>query len=74
MTPERIVENINVADFELSLGDKETIDALNLNERDGARENLLSLYSTNKKMPRRKLSLRGIFIVQYSVVHQLMGE
>ena len=36
VTPERIAENINVGDFELSLGDKETIDALNLNERTGA--------------------------------------
>ena len=33
VTPERIVENIEVADFELSLGDMETINALNLNER-----------------------------------------
>ena len=36
VTPERIVENISVADFELSLADKKTIDALNLNERTGS--------------------------------------
>lgn len=36
VTPERIFENINVADFELSLSDIKTIDALNLNERSGS--------------------------------------
>ena len=35
VTPERIVENISVADFELSFADKKAIDALNLNERTG---------------------------------------
>ena len=36
VTPERISENINVADFELTLSDKQAIDALNLNERSGS--------------------------------------
>ena len=36
VTPERILENINVADFELTLSDKHAIDALNLNERSGS--------------------------------------
>ena len=36
VTPERIIENISVADFELSLADKRAIDALNLNERTGS--------------------------------------
>ena len=36
VTPERIIENITVADFELSRSDMETIDALNLNERCGS--------------------------------------
>jgi diketogulonate reductase-like aldo/keto reductase len=35
ITPERILENISVGDFELSLEDMEKIDALNLNERMG---------------------------------------
>ena len=35
VTPERIVENISVADFELSFSDLKAIDALNLNERTG---------------------------------------
>lgn len=36
VTPERILENITVADFELSHSDMETINALNLNERCGS--------------------------------------
>lgn len=35
VTPARILENIELADFALSLGDKESIDALNLDERIG---------------------------------------
>ena len=35
VTPERIRENISVADFELSHADMEAIDALNVNERTG---------------------------------------
>lgn len=35
VTPERILENITVGDFELSRSDMETINALNLNERSG---------------------------------------
>lgn len=36
VTPERILENINVADFELTPTDKLTIDALNMDERSGS--------------------------------------
>lgn len=36
VTPERIIENITVADFELSRSDIETINALNLDERSGS--------------------------------------
>ncbi|KXH79313.1 aldo/keto reductase [Sporosarcina sp. HYO08] len=35
VTPERIQSNIEVADFELTLSEMKTIDALNLNERTG---------------------------------------
>lgn len=35
ITPERIAENGNVADFEISLADMEVISALNINERTG---------------------------------------
>lgn len=36
VTPDRIVENITVADFELTRSDMDTISALNLNERSGS--------------------------------------
>lgn len=42
ITPERIIENIDVFDFELSFEDMKNIDALNLNERTGANPDTFS--------------------------------
>lgn len=43
ITPTRIVDNINVFDFELSFEDMKNIDALNLNERTGSDPDSFSL-------------------------------